>query len=107
MPACLLGAVIAAEHPAALVQAVTDEAHAAMRAGGRELMDRAFEAVERIGLALRHNLKGLVVVVTARVAFATLNSFERLPVGAFTIFSERVAVFALAQLRCALSTRVN
>jgi len=44
-----LGEVIAAGHLVALFQAVADDAHAAMRASGRELMDRAFEAVERIG----------------------------------------------------------
>ena len=42
----------AAEHAVALLHAVADDAHAAMRADGRELMDRAFEAVERICLAL-------------------------------------------------------
>ena len=65
----LFGAVIAAEHPAALLQPVADNAHAAMRAGGRESMDRAFKAVKRVGLALRNHLKGFVVVVAARVAF--------------------------------------
>ena len=45
------------EHPVALLQPMADDAHAAMRAVGREPMDRAFEAVERIGFALRHNLK--------------------------------------------------
>src|SRR5450759_3869472 len=75
----LLGAVIAAEHPAALLQAVADDAHAATRAGGRECMDRAFEAVERMGLASRHDLKGFVVVIAARVAFSHGELlFERL-----------------------------
>ena len=33
----LLGAVVAAEHPVALLQAVADDAQTAIRAGGREL----------------------------------------------------------------------
>ena len=94
----LLGAVIAAEHPAALLQAVADDAHAATRPSGRECMDRAFEAVERMGLASRHDLKGFVVVVSAPVAFSHGELlFERLPVAGITIFSGRVAVCALAR----------
>src|SRR5665647_1062019 len=60
-------------------RAVADDAHAAMLAGGRECMDRAFEAVERMGLASRHDLKGFVVVIAARVAFSHGElRFERL-----------------------------
>src|SRR5450830_2059439 len=78
-------------------RAVADDAHAAMLAGGRECMDRAFEAVERMGLASRHDLKGFVVVVSARVAFSHGELlFERLPVAGIIIFSGRVAVCALA-----------
>ena len=55
--------------PVALLQTVADDAHAAMRAGGRERMDREFEAVEPVGLALRNHLKGLVIGITSRVAF--------------------------------------
>jgi hypothetical protein len=94
----LLGTVIAAEHPAALLKAVADDAHAATRAGGRECMDRAFEAVERMGLASRYDLKGFVVVVSTRVAFSHGELlFGRLPTAGVIIFSGRVAVCALAR----------
>jgi hypothetical protein len=45
-----------------------DDAAAAMAAGGGELLDRAFEAVERVFLAGLHDLKGLVVVIAANIA---------------------------------------
>ena len=53
-------------------------------------MDRAFEAVERMGLASRHDLKGFVVVIAARVAFSHGELiFERLSIAAKIIFSGR------------------
>ena len=61
--------MVATEHPAAFLQAVADDAHAAMRARGRQPMDRTFKAVKRVSLTLRNHLKGFVVVVAARVAF--------------------------------------
>ncbi len=61
--------MVTAEHLFALLQAVADDAHTAMRAGGCQHMNRAFKTVEGIGLAPRSYLEGLVVVVTARVAY--------------------------------------
>ena len=57
--------VSAAAHPLALLQAMAGDAHAAMRADGRELVDRALEAVERLRLALRQHRKELVLVMSA------------------------------------------
>ena len=42
--------MLAAKEGALLLEAVTDNPDAAMRAGRRQCMDRAFEAVERVGL---------------------------------------------------------
>ena len=57
--------VSAAAHPLALLQAMAGDAHAAMRADGRERVDRALEAVERLRLALRQHRKELVLVMSA------------------------------------------
>ena len=61
--------MVAAEHLFALLQAMADDAHTAMRACGRQHIDGAFKTVEGMGLTPRSYLKGLVVVVTARVAY--------------------------------------
>jgi hypothetical protein len=55
------------------------------------------EAVERVGLASRHDLKGFVVVVAARVAFRHGEfSFERLPVAATIVCSGAGRVCAVS-----------
>ena len=73
--------------------------HAAMRAGGREPKDRAFEAVERMGLASRHDLQRFVEVIAARGAFSHGDHlFERLSVAAMIILSGGVAVCVFARV---------
>jgi hypothetical protein len=47
---------------------MADDAHTAMAARRRELMDGALEAVERVSLATRHDLERLVVVIAASIA---------------------------------------
>src|SRR5688572_26939687 len=64
----VLGAMVAAEHAPVLLQAVPDDPGAAVRAGGCQRLDRAFEAVEGVGLPGHHHLEGLVVIVTAAFA---------------------------------------
>src|SRR6188768_2854291 len=59
--------MVAAEHAAVRFQPVADDAHLAMLAGGRELVDRALEAVEGVALAALRDLECLVVVVTAGI----------------------------------------
>jgi len=44
-----LGAVLAAKEGAVLLEPVADDADAAVLAGRRQRMDRAFEAVEGVG----------------------------------------------------------
>src|SRR5215472_8312252 len=56
--------MLAAEEGAVLLQAVTDDADAAVLAGRRQRMDRAFEAVEGVGGTVHAHLKCLVVVVS-------------------------------------------
>src|ERR1700754_3385289 len=63
-----LGAMLAAEEGAVLFEAVTDDADAAVLAGWRQRVDRAFEAVEGVGGAVHAHLKRLVVLVSARFA---------------------------------------
>ena len=60
--------VIAAEKDARLLQAMPEDAGATMIAGRRERVDGAFEAVERMRLAVHRDLKRLVVVVAASFA---------------------------------------
>src|SRR5262245_41313317 len=60
-----LGAMGAAEDAALLLQAVADDAAAAVGAHRREGLDGALEAVERVRGASHRHLEGLVVVVSA------------------------------------------
>src|SRR5262249_31302136 len=53
---------------ARLLEPVTDDTDAAMRARGRQRMDCAFEAVKAVRLAVLNHLKRLVVVVPAGFA---------------------------------------
>jgi hypothetical protein len=66
--ALCLGAVLAAEEGAFLFKPVADYVNAAMPASWSECVDRAFEAVKRVGSAVRDHLKGLVVIVSAGFA---------------------------------------
>jgi hypothetical protein len=70
--------VIAAEHPAAFLQTVPDNAHAAVLAGGREHMDRAFE-LSKCGSATRLPERLVVIVPQAS---------RRAMVGLATIWQE-------------------
>src|SRR3954463_9701982 len=72
-----LGAVFATEEGAVLFESVTDDADAAVLAGGRQRVDRAFEAVEGVGGAVHAHLKRLVVIVSARLA----SGHGNLPLG--------------------------
>src|SRR5215475_3159963 len=60
-----LGAMLAAEEGAVLLEPVADDADAAVLAGRRQRVDRAFETVEGVGGAVHADLKRLVVVVSA------------------------------------------
>jgi hypothetical protein len=60
-----LGAMLTAEERAVLLEPVADDADAAILAGRRQRMDRAFEAVEGMGGAVHAHLERLVVVVAA------------------------------------------
>src|SRR5215211_1026189 len=66
--AFLRGAVRAAEHAPVALHAVADDPAATVAADGREGMDRALEAVERVSRSVDRDLKRLVVVVPANVA---------------------------------------
>jgi hypothetical protein len=61
--------MITAEHYAVLLQAVAYDPYTAMRADGRKQLDRAFEAIERIGFRRGDHLKRFVVLIPASVAF--------------------------------------
>src|SRR4029453_12518753 len=63
-----LGAVLAAEEGAVLLEPVADDADAAVLAGRRQRVDRAFETVEGVGGTVHADLKCLVVVVSAGFA---------------------------------------
>ena len=65
LDAFLLGAMDTAEDSAVVLDPMPDDAAAAMRAGGRESLDSAFEAVEDHGAAAHSDLEALVVVVAA------------------------------------------
>jgi len=60
--------MLAAKEGAVLLEAVPDDADAAVLAGRRQRVDRAFEAVEGVGGAVHGHLKRLVVVVSAGFA---------------------------------------
>ncbi len=60
--------MVAAEHSAVLFEPVPDNAHTAVFARGCEQVNRAFEAVERIGPSALFYLERLVVIVSASVA---------------------------------------
>src|SRR5918995_6668297 len=64
----LFRAVVAAIERAAVFQTVPDDTRAAMLAGRGKRVDRAFEAVECVRLAVHDDLKRLVVVVAAGFA---------------------------------------
>lgn len=62
------GAMLAAEKGALSLEAVTDNTDAAMRAGRRQRVDRAFEAVVSVSFAAQNNLKSFVIIVAAGLA---------------------------------------
>ncbi|CDX12381.1 hypothetical protein MPLB_1200075 [Mesorhizobium sp. ORS 3324] len=83
--AFLPGAVRAAIDDVALLDAMPDDPYPAMRACRSKLLDRALEAVKRVGLPAQAHLECLVVVVAALVAlshgaFLLLNA-KNLPAG--------------------------
>src|SRR5262249_45732535 len=62
------GAGRAAEHAAALLHAVPEDAHVAVGAARRQLLDGAFEAVEHVDRAGHLDLERLIVLVAAGLA---------------------------------------
>src|SRR6266540_1533797 len=60
--------MLAAEERPALRQPVTDDVDAACRAGRRQRVDGAFEAVEGVTAAVHHHLERFVVIVAAGFA---------------------------------------
>ena len=60
--------MLAAEESTLPLEAVADNTDAAVRAGRRQRMDRAFEAVIGVSLAAQNHLKRLVVIVPAGFA---------------------------------------
>src|SRR5690554_6372921 len=64
---CMARAVGAAEYLSSRFHAVTDHAAPAMCARWSQLVDRAFEAVERVGAGAGAHLERLVVLVAAHV----------------------------------------
>ena len=60
--------MLAAEESTLPLEAVADNTDAAVRAGRRQRMDRAFEAVVGVSLAAQNYLKRLVVIVPAGFA---------------------------------------
>jgi hypothetical protein len=63
------GTVDAAEDLSFFFNAVTDDPAIAMRAGWSQGMDRAFETIKDMRLAVHPHLEAFVVVVSAEFAF--------------------------------------
>jgi hypothetical protein len=59
-----------AVHGALGLDAVADDPAATVLASGRQGVNGALEAVEVVGSALGHNLKGLVVLIAANFALS-------------------------------------
>src|SRR5215472_15938783 len=70
----LMRAMSAAVEGVAILDAVPDDAAAAVRAPGCERLDRAFEAVEGVRAAILLDSEGLVVIVAAEVASGHVDS---------------------------------
>jgi hypothetical protein len=64
----LLGAVVATKECAIFFKAVPHNPDATCRAGWRESMDGALEAVEGVGLPAFRHLKCLVIIISASFA---------------------------------------
>ena len=67
--ACVAGTVRTAEESAAALDAVTDHLASAVLAHGRQLMNRAFKAVEDVPVTSRDHLKAEMVIVAADFTF--------------------------------------
>ncbi len=66
--------MFAAKEGSFLFKTVADDTDAAMGAGRRKGVDRAFEAIEGMGLAALNYLKRLVVIVSASLAYCHDNT---------------------------------
>ncbi|MBA2584884.1 MAG: hypothetical protein H0U99_00160 [Chthoniobacterales bacterium] len=64
----------AAKNLAVSFHAVTDDFATAVRAGRRDHVDGAFEAVEGVSFTPGGDLKRFVVVIAAHVAFSHISS---------------------------------
>ncbi|MEZ2128840.1 MULTISPECIES: hypothetical protein [unclassified Sinorhizobium] len=51
-----------------LLDAMADDTATAMRAGWRQFLNGAFEAVKSIGFPRHRNIEGFVIFITAQVA---------------------------------------
>lgn len=67
---CLLGTVSRAEDGAFRLDTVPDHSNIADCTGWRQGVDGTFETVERVGLAVPHNLEDLIVFVAAYFAYS-------------------------------------
>src|SRR6185295_1775204 len=98
--AALLGAVDAAVDRARRLDAVADDAAAAVLATRRQGVDRALEAVEDVGRTLHHHLEGLIVVVSADFTSRHHNLLSVTWAGTATPVPRRSGMgFALESLR--------
>src|SRR5260221_8767506 len=98
----------AAIDPAALLDAMTNDAALAMGASRRQRRDRAFETVERQGLSLRQDLEALVVVVAANIARrhdSILSQGGTLPTHSRRLPPEQLAQMVLRALQLPASRR--
>src|SRR5215216_4628945 len=68
--ALLLCAMVAAKECALFLKAMADNSDTASRTSRSERVDGALEAVKGMGLAVRDELKGLIVVVSASLTFS-------------------------------------
>jgi hypothetical protein len=68
-------AIGAAEEVFLCLDSVPDYPASAVRANGRELMNRAFETIENVPLARRYHFKRQIIIVAANLALCHFLSF--------------------------------
>jgi hypothetical protein len=70
--------VVTTKERAILFKAMSDNSDTACRTGWSERMDRALEAVVRMGLPVFRHLEGLIIVVSAGFAFGHKHHYPLL-----------------------------
>jgi hypothetical protein len=90
MNSVLLCTVSTAINRAFCFHAVTDHPAAAVRTGGRQGMDGAFETVENVRLLSHADLKAFVVYVSADFASPCILSFVHLLPLSVSIFPDAI-----------------